>query len=68
MVQKGNKRSNSIRLLLTGAMLLCIFSLQAQKPSDPLATQEARHLYAGLDRLSKAHTLFGHQDAGAKRV
>jgi len=68
MAQTGNKQSNSIKLLLTGAMLLCIVLLQAQKPSDPLATPEARHLYAGLDRLSKAHTLFGHQDALAYGV
>ncbi|MBP7556188.1 MAG: beta-mannosidase, partial [Chitinophagaceae bacterium] len=56
------------RLLLAGVLLLFTFFLKAQKPADPLATPAAKRLFAGLDRLSKTHTLFGHQDALAYGV
>lgn len=59
---------NVFRFPLAGVLLLFTFFLKAQKPADPLATPEAKRLYAGLDRLSKTHTLFGHQDALAYGV
>jgi len=60
--------TNFFRFLLAGVLLLFTFFLKAQQPADPLATPEAKRLYASLDRLSKTHTLFGHQDALAYGV
>ncbi|MBO9631832.1 MAG: beta-mannosidase [Chitinophagaceae bacterium] len=42
--------------------------LYAQLPSDPQATDAARHLYTKLQSISKQYTIFGHQDALAYGV
>jgi mannan endo-1,4-beta-mannosidase len=45
--------------------LVSLAPLQAQKkkPIDPDATRETKALYKNLHKLSKKHTLFGHQHA-----
>ena len=47
---------------------ICIFifvshAVNSQKLVDPLATKETKALFKNLKRLSKKHTLFGHQHA-----
>jgi mannan endo-1,4-beta-mannosidase len=51
--------------LLTAAFLAFLFSGQAQsgRPIDTKATKETKALFYNLRKLSKEHTLFGHQHA-----
>lgn len=45
-----------------------VFAQQIYLPSDKLATNETRELYAGMQRLVGAGTLFGHHDDTAYGV
>ncbi|PRY10220.1 mannan endo-1,4-beta-mannosidase [Pontibacter ummariensis] len=51
--------------LLSVVLALFAFSVNAQKgePIDAHATKETKALYENLGKLSKKHTLFGHQHA-----
>ncbi|WP_317047769.1 glycoside hydrolase family 26 protein [Pleomorphovibrio marinus] len=53
----------AIFLILFSTMLLSCASIKYGKPIDPNATEETVNLYQNLARLSKKHTLFGHQHA-----
>ena len=55
---------NRLLILLVPA-LLCFFSVSAQKvnPINSKATKETRALFLNMKKLSKDHTLFGHQHA-----
>lgn len=44
-------------------LLLTSLALQAQSPIDRNATRETKNLFRSLMKLSKRHTLFGHQHA-----
>ncbi len=51
-------------LLLASVICLCNMTYaQKRKPIDKEATRETKALYKNLKRLSKRHTLFGHQHA-----
>lgn len=53
------------RFLLSLVLAIVTLSAQAQKnrPIDSQATRETKKLYKSLRKLSKGHTLFGHQHA-----
>ena len=52
-------------LLLASVSLICTWTLcgQKNKPIDKKATKETKALFYNLKKLSKKHTLFGHQHA-----
>lgn len=52
-------------LILLIPVFLCFFSVSAQKvnPIDSKSTKETRALFRYMKKLSKNHTLFGHQHA-----
>jgi mannan endo-1,4-beta-mannosidase len=54
------KRALLLFVLLGSA---CIVSAQRRNLIDPQATAETRSLFKNLGKLSKTHTLFGHQHA-----
>jgi len=56
------KKKFSLSLIITLLPLLFLFG-QKVKPIDPNATKETVNLYRNLNKLSKNHTLFGHQQA-----
>jgi mannan endo-1,4-beta-mannosidase len=53
----------AISLILLFIMMLGCASMKYGKPIDPNATEETVNLYQNLAKLSKKHTLFGHQHA-----
>lgn len=54
-------------LILFAYLMFTSLGLWAKKhlPIDPKATRETKALYTNMGKLSKAHVLFGHQDATA---
>ena len=59
------KHMKGITILILTACILTVGSSDAQKnkPIDKKATAETKALYKSLRKLSKKHTLFGHQHA-----
>ena len=57
------KLSHSVSCLLTPLFLLLAFPSMSQQLIDKKATKETKALFKNLFRLSKDHTLFGHQHA-----
>src|SRR6476620_6405869 len=53
------------RLIFLQLIILCSLTINAQanRPIDAKATKETRALFKNLMKLSKHHTLFGHQHA-----
>jgi len=58
----GSRRKRTL-FLLVFLGTACIASAQRRKLIDPQATAETRTLFKNLGKLSKSHTLFGHQHA-----
>ncbi|MCW3112608.1 MAG: mannan endo,4-beta-mannosidase [Segetibacter sp.] len=52
-----------LSLIVTALFLSVAVSGQRNKPIDAEATKETKALYENLRKLSKEHTLFGHQHA-----
>lgn len=64
MLIMKKKKEIFISILLTLCLLLSPqLRAQKRKPIDSKATRETKALFKSLRKLSKKHTLFGHQHA-----
>lgn len=56
-------KKNLVLLLIFTLIFSYVLNAQRNKPIDKDATKETKALYRNLKKLSKEHTLFGHQHA-----
>lgn len=56
-------KKNFVLLLILAVTFIKVVNAQKNKPLDVNATKETKALFYNLKKLSKGHTLFGHQHA-----
>ncbi|MEJ7829377.1 MAG: hypothetical protein WKF91_14300, partial [Segetibacter sp.] len=56
-------KKNLVLLIIFALIFSYVLNAQRNKPIDKAATKETKALYRNLKKLSKEHTLFGHQHA-----